>query len=117
MSLRALGSVSGAIYNLSRVGVWAVIQAGVTAKLHSSYNVATFTDNGAGDFTLTFTVPFADASSYAIICSANSGNFTAGHTADGVPPLAGSARVVTIADALNAQADRDPTTVIGVGRR
>lgn len=95
--------------------MWAVIQAGGTSKLHSSYNVGSLTDNGAGDFTLTYVIPFASASDYAVIGSANTTVVNA-FTEASSPPAAGSVQIRTI-NTSNASVDSDPTTVIAVGRR
>jgi len=103
------------VRSTSIVGMWAVIQAGETGKLHSSFNVASYTDNGAGDHTLTYNISFASASDYVVVGSANT-NVTGAYTADGSPPAAGSARIVT-ANTSAALVDSDPTTVIAVGRR
>ena len=99
----------------SRVGAWAVIQAGTTGKLHTSYNVSSYTDNGAGDHTLTWLVPFANASSYVVLGTANSST-TNVFPLDTELPSAGSARVVTFSTSA-VPTDTDPTTVIAVGRR
>ena len=113
---RWLGSPSHR-YASSRVGMWAVIQAGTTAKLHSSYNVASLTDNGAGDFTLTMAVAFASASHYAVLAAqANSGDFIAVWTDRNNLPTANTIRVVS-PDASNTLTDYDPTLVLAVGRR
>lgn len=99
----------------SQIGAWAVIQAGITAKLHSSDNVASLTDNGAGDFTLTYSTAFASASDYVVLGNPTTTSTGGFWTAEDVPPLAGSCRVLTI-DAGNALVDRDPTQVICIGR-
>ena len=102
--------------NRSQVGVWAVIQAGTTGKLHGSYNVSAYTDNGAGDHTLTFVVPFASASDYAIVCGTMATNRTVTFVDQDNRAAASSVRVVTI-NASNSLTDIDPTTVLCVGRR
>lgn len=103
--------------NRSIVGAWAVIQAGTTGKLHSSYNVASYTDNAAGDHTLTFVVPFGGANEYAVHCGSANGTNQMGHVSDSSnPPTAASVRVLTI-NASNVLVDVDPTTVLCVGRR
>ena len=113
---RVTGSLRPA-RNRSVVGAWAVIQAGGTGKLHSSYNVASYTDNGDGDHSLSFVIPFASASQYAVLCSsANINNQMFNGTDESNPPLATSLRVLTI-NASNVLVDVDPTMVMCVGRR
>lgn len=102
--------------NRSQIGVWAVIGTQTTSKLHTSYNVASLTDNGTGDSTLTFVVPFASASEYAVVCGTTSTSRVVTFTDQDNRPTASSVRLVTI-DAANALTDVDPTTVICVGRR
>ncbi len=113
--MRFLGGLWGP-RTRSRVGMWAVVQAGTTAKLHSSYNVSSFTDNGAGDFSFTLVIPFASASDYAIVCGTNATNRTVTFQDQDNRPTASSLRTVTI-NAANALTDIDPTTVLCVGRR
>ena len=116
-----LRTMGGGVWNGSRnpsiVGAWAVIQAGGTGKLHSSYNVATYTDGGAGVHALTFTIPFASASEYAIVgsCSPTTTN-TQIYVNETTDATANSVSVVTI-NTSNALVDQDPTMVICVGRR
>lgn len=113
--------IGGGVHNGSRtrsiVGAQAVIQAGTTGKLHSSFNIASYTDNGAGDHTLTFAVPFATLNSYvALVEAVTSTNALGSWIDESNPPAAGSVRVLTI-NAGNALVDVDPTLVICIGRR
>lgn len=95
-----------------------MIQAGTTAKLFTSYNIASFTDNGAGDFTLSFTVPFASASEYAVVASSFYGADTrsTAYTSQTTQPTATTINILTLS-AGGGGVDNDPTTVLCVGRR
>ena len=95
------------------MGGWAVIQADTTGQLHTHFTVSSYTDNGAGDHTLTWAIPFASASSYAVFGTANTnlvGCFTA------IDPSANSLTSLTV-NTSNIKEDSSPTTVIAVGRR
>jgi len=46
---------------------WAQIHGLGTTALWGSENVASFTDNAGGDYTLTWAVPYRSASSYAVL--------------------------------------------------
>jgi len=52
---------------------WAQIKGTGTTALFGSENVSALTDNGAGDYTVTWAVPYASASSYAV-CMGTSGS-------------------------------------------
>jgi len=100
------------------VKVWAVIGGTPDAKLHSSYNVTSLTDNDVGDFTLTFQQAFVNASNYAVL--GMFGNVTAANSRGnifvrlGSLPTSTSCRTLTI----NASAiafDADPTMIFCVG--
>lgn len=114
--MRLIGQGGWGPRNRSIVGVWAVIQAGTTGKLHSSYNVASYTDNGAGDHTLTFVVPFGGANEYACTFGTAATNRTVTYQDEATATAAGSLRIKTI-NSGNALTDIDPTTVLCVGRR
>lgn len=101
----------------SQVGAWAVIQASGTSKLHSSYNIASLTDNSAGNFTLTFQREFASASDYVILGAAVhavAGGANALYTDEATATTAASCRIVALFGAVAT--DMDPTTVCMVGR-
>ena len=114
--------LSGQSYRLQRnpsiIGMWAVVGGGGTMKIHSQYNLASLTDNGVGDFTLSYVIPFASASDYAVV-----GGLV--HTSpvspcQGVanPPTASTVRMLSFDPANPAAAvDFDPVTVLCVGRR
>lgn len=46
---------------------WVKIQGSGTPAILGSENAASMTDNGGGDYTVTWAVPFATASSYAVV--------------------------------------------------
>ena len=46
---------------------WAQIKGSGTTTLWGSENVSSFTDNGGGDYTVTWAVPYLSASSYAVV--------------------------------------------------
>ena len=67
---RQLGGVQGQLDREFEVKSWALIAGGPTDTILASRNVAAVTDNGAGDSTITWSVPFATASSYAaLLCT------------------------------------------------
>jgi hypothetical protein len=108
----------GEIAPESQVGAWAVIGASPTAKLHTSYNISGLTDNGAGDFTLTFQRPFASASHYAIFggggAAANRSTMYVDGSAGNLP-AAGSMRILSFA--FNSTgSDDDPLTAFAIGQ-
>lgn len=111
------GSLHNGAPNRSIVGLWAVVGGGVTMKTFSSFNVASLTDNGTGDFTLSMVVPFAAASEYAVFAAQDSGNFATAHIDHSNAPTARTVRVVTVNDGVGGFSDRAPVTVIAVGRR
>ena len=55
---------------------WAQIKGAGTTALWGSENVSSLTDGGGGDYTITWAVPFASASSYAVVVG-SSGQATA----------------------------------------
>ena len=72
---RQLGGVQGQLEREFEVKAWALIAGGTTDTIRASRNVAAVTDNGAGDTTVTWSVPFATASSYAaLLCTSGSTN-------------------------------------------
>lgn len=46
---------------------WAQIKGSGTTALFGSENVSSLTDNAGGDYTVTWTIPYATASSYAVV--------------------------------------------------
>jgi len=100
------------------VKVWAVIGGTPDAKLHSSYNVTSLTDNAVGDFTLTFQQAFVNASNYAVL--GMFGNVTASlsrgniYVRQATLPTSTSCRTINI-DAGGAAFDADPTMIFCVG--
>ena len=67
---RWLGGVEGQLDRVFSVRSWALILPTNTASIVASRNVASITDNGAGDITVTWAQAFSTASSYApVVCS------------------------------------------------
>lgn len=118
LARRALGAIrSGDNAASSQIGAWAVIQGSGTSTLHSSYNIASLTDNGAGDFSLTFAREFASASEYVILGApihAAGGFVNMLYTDDATASTAASCRVLSLL--ASALTDADPTTVLMIGR-
>ena len=56
---------------------WAQIKGDGATALYGSENVSSITDNGGGDYTVTWAIPFATASSYAVVLG-SSGSTNAG---------------------------------------
>ena len=115
LRLRTLGGVAHG-EALGQVAAWAVIQAGTTGKLHSSFNIASLTDNGAGDFTVSLQRSM-NATAYAIFIMAaagGTGQVTPGWVDVGNPPTASTVRLITTNNA-GTNTDFDPTTVALVG--
>jgi hypothetical protein len=96
------------------VSAWANIDAQASAVLAKAYNVSNLTDNGDGDFTLTFTAAFGNAN-YAVGVSAATGGFVQGHTNNTATAKAASAVRVSTWNASNALTNYNPTCVICVG--
>lgn len=98
------------------VGAWASIIGAATAGLRTSFNVGSLTDNGTGDWTLTFLRAF-DTANY-VVCGINkdaAGAFQSVRASTVTAPATTSVRVVSYADLAPTQLDSDPTTVMCVG--
>ena len=50
---------------------WAQIKGSGTTALFGQENVSSLTDNGAGDYTVTWAIPYAGASQYAVTMSSS----------------------------------------------
>ena len=60
--------------NQGRAKAWANFDGTGTVSIRTSFNMASITDNGTGDYTLTFTNAMTDAN-YCVVCTtAESGN-------------------------------------------
>ena len=83
-----------------------------SAAIAGQENTSSMTDNGAGDFTITWTRPFATASSYAVTLCSSVANPLAGTlgTFDALQTIAaGSARTSFLN--YTAAAPTDPTLI------
>jgi hypothetical protein len=92
-----------------------VIKANAPASLHSAFNVSSLTDNGAGDYTLSFARAF-NATAYAVVmmCTGVASQWVHQGTDDTVVPTATTCRVFTL-NVGGALTYQDPTTVMVVG--
>ena len=80
--MRQFGRVSQPLPEHELVSLtWAQIKGQGTTALYGSENVSSLTDGGGGDYTLTWAVPFASASSYAVVLgsTAAAGSVTTQH--------------------------------------
>lgn len=76
-------------FHPSAAKAWVKFNGTGTVAISASYNVASITDNGTGDYTINFTTPFSSASYCAVLTgSADNGlpavinaNDSGGHTA------------------------------------
>ena len=80
----------------AQIVAWVNFNGTGTPAIRASHNVASITDNGAGDYTINFTTPIADAN-YSIIATAGN-NSTPGDAIiamqGGAAPTASAARIV-----------------------
>ena len=56
--------------NQGRAKAWANFDGTGTVSIRTSFNIASITDNGTGDYTLTFTNAMTDAD-YCVLCATN----------------------------------------------
>lgn len=82
-------------YHPSAAKAWVKFTGTGTIAIGGSYNVASLTDNGTGDYTITFTTALADAN-YSLVgaCSYNPNPTTAAPVIDIHTLALGSARIV-----------------------
>jgi len=96
-------------------GAWVNIDNSGAAAIARSFNVTSITDHSAGDFTVTFTKAFSNAT-YAVVGSAGTGNHSQIWTNNtATAKAAGAVRVSTWSPA-DTLTDYHPTTVICIGR-
>jgi hypothetical protein len=93
--------------NLNGTGVIAIAD---------SYNVSGITDNGTGNYTVTWDTDFGSAN-YAAVCSALNTGGGADTTCSPSTKLAGSLIVYTFASATGNAADSADISVIAIGDR
>ena len=67
----ALTKVTTQMISEAGAKAWVAYNTNTTTTVHDSFNVASLTDDGTGDTTITFTVPMANAD-YAITCISSS---------------------------------------------
>jgi len=83
---------------------WIDLDGGGTAHIDDDFNVASITDNGTGDYTVTFTTAMGSAN-YAVAASvigSSSSNHYAFVTSDGTAKATGSFRIIIIHHAGSA---------------
>ena len=115
MSLLQKRTLGGLTFgdHLGQIGAWAVISAGGTSKLHSSFNVSSLTQNANGDHTVTYARAM-NASAYAVFVTAQTAGFRQAWTDNGNLPTATSVRILTL-DSGTTLTNYDPTTVVVTG--
>lgn len=94
------------------------VQFSGSAAIAGHENVSSITDNGAGDFTVTWARQFATASSYAVsVCSSTANPFSAatGHFDALQTVLAGSVRTSFLNYSAAAASDPTLTFITAIG--
>ena len=95
---------------------WAQVTGQTTAAISGSQNVSSLSDNGVGDFTVTWAIPFDTASSYAILLTSSYGGSTITHEFQACQTqAAASARTLFRNYASQAASDPDLFTIGAVG--
>lgn len=116
LTQRTLGAVrNGSTADGARVGAWAVIKGNAPAKTHSSFNISALTDNGAGDYTLSFSRAF-NATAYAVVMMPTGilSQWVHNGTDDTNVPTSTTVRIFTL-NVGGALVYQDPTTAMIVG--
>lgn len=98
--------------NQGRAKAWANFDGTGTVSIRTSFNMASITDNGTGDYTLTFTNAMTDAN-YCVVCTtAESGNPNRGMVLrDDSAPVNTSVRVGTLRTSTGESIDCDINSV------
>lgn len=102
-----------------QVGAWAVISGTNTAKIHTSHNVSSITDNASGDFTFTLQRAFASASAFAVFGSFwnSTANARRGHYLQDWNNRESTTTVRLVhSDVVAGAVDHDPFAMVCVGR-
>lgn len=99
----------------SQAVAWAVCSVVGDAKILTSMNIGSLTDNGTGDVTLTYASALSIASDYAWFGSATTTDMTQVWTRQATPPTATSIRVQTT-NAAGALTNFEPLMMTCVGR-
>lgn len=106
-------AVTDAKQNLSGAAkAWANFDGTGTVSIRTSFNMASITDNGTGDYTLTFTTAMTDAD-YCVVCTTvESGNPNRGMVLrDDSAPVNTSVRVGTFRSSTGESVDCDINSV------
>jgi len=72
--LRGLKAGLPAVVDLSKAKAWIKFDGSGTVAIKSSFNVKSLTDNGTGDYTVHFAIPFKSDSGFATITGSNGGS-------------------------------------------
>lgn len=95
---------------------WVQLKGEATTTIFGSENVSSITDNGAGDYTVTWQIPYATASSYAVLIgSSGSANQALCHFQSIQAIAAGSARTSFLNHSAAAGSDPDFAYLIALG--
>lgn len=100
---------AGAVYRDTIVNAWANVANAGTPSITADVNVASLTDNGTGDTTVTFATAMSNAN-YAAVASPRAAN--ARRHASCYTFATGSVRVYTYSDAANSAEDADFSLVV-----
>ena len=100
----------------ARVKAWVVFDGTGTPTIADSYNVDSITDNGTGDYTINWTVPFASAD-YVVSGSASLAATTCYFViSPDAAPLAGAVRIKTT-NTSNEAVDATAIMVMAIGEQ
>ncbi len=115
--MRQFGRISQPIPEQELVTLsWAQIKGAGTTALWGSENVSSLTDNGGGDYTVTWAVPFATASSYAVVIgSSGQTNATTRHFQAEQAVTAASVRTSFLDFNVASATDPDMAYVVALG--
>lgn len=89
-------------YHPSAVKAWILFNGTGTIAITASYNVTSITDNGTGDYTVTFTTAFSSANYSTSVFTSSSSSVTAAWGGTSYSRLAGSSRFQTAAGGSQA---------------
>ena len=99
----------------SQVVAYAVMSVVGDAKVLTSLNIGSLTDNGTGDMTLTYASALSIASDYAWFGSSTTTDMTQVWTRQATPPSASAIRIQTT-NAAGTLTNFEPTMLCCVGR-
>lgn len=102
-------------------GAWVSFNGGTAAMIpYASYNVSSITDNGVGDYTITWDNDFNSSSDYITVGmhkrNAGNGGYIS-YQANNGAVTAGSVRILTMDNNGAAAEDANPITIAAIGER